>query len=46
MAGASEEPTEAQLQQWLDANSDAYGLPERRAIRQVLANADKRGRIR
>jgi parvulin-like peptidyl-prolyl isomerase len=41
--GASEEPTEAQLQQWLDANSDQYRLPERRAIRHVLASADKRG---
>ena len=41
--GASEAPTEAQLQQWLDANPDAYRLPERRAIRHVLASADKRG---
>ncbi|HEX5005543.1 MAG TPA: peptidylprolyl isomerase, partial [Hyphomonadaceae bacterium] len=40
---ASEEPTEEQLQQWLDANPDAYRLPERRSIRQVLASADKRG---
>jgi hypothetical protein len=40
---ASEEPTEAQLQQWLDANPDPYRLPERRAIRHVLASADKRG---
>jgi hypothetical protein len=41
--GASEAPTEAQLQKWLDANPDAYRLPERRAIRHVLASADKRG---
>lgn len=41
--GASEEPTEAQLQQWMDANPDQYRLPERRAIRHVLASADKRG---
>lgn len=41
--GASEEPTEAELQQWLDANPDLYRLPERRAIRHVLASADKRG---
>ncbi len=41
--GASEEPTEAQLQQWMDANPDVYRLPERRAIRHVLASADKRG---
>ena len=40
---ASEEPTEVQLQQWLDANPDAYRLPERRAVRQVLASADRRG---
>jgi hypothetical protein len=40
---ASEEPTEAQLQQWLDANPDAYRLTERRALRHVLAGADKRG---
>jgi len=41
--GASEEPTEAQLQLWMDANPDIYRLPERRAIRHVLASADKRG---
>lgn len=40
---ASEEPAEADLQQWLDANPDRYRLPERRALRQVLSSADKRG---
>jgi hypothetical protein len=42
-ASASEEPTEVQLQSWLAENADRYRLPERRAIRQVLASADKRG---
>lgn len=41
--GAGEEPTEAQLQQWLADRADGYRLPERRAIRQVLASGDKRG---
>ncbi len=41
--GASEEPTDAQLQQWLGDHADGYRLPERRAIRQVLASTDKRG---
>ena len=40
---ANEEPTEADLQQWLDANADLYRVPERRAIRQVMASADRRG---
>jgi parvulin-like peptidyl-prolyl isomerase len=42
-ADASEEPTEDQLRTWLTENADRYSLPERRAIRQVLASADKRG---
>jgi hypothetical protein len=41
--GASEDPTGVQLQQWMDDNPDAYRLPERRALRHVLASADKRG---
>lgn len=40
---ASDEPTEADLQQWLDANADLYRVPERRAIRQVMASVDRRG---
>lgn len=40
---ASSEPTDADLQQWLDANADLYRMPERRAIRQVMAGADRRG---
>jgi len=42
-AGAGVEPTEADLQAQLIAHPDTYRLPERRAIRQVLASADKRG---
>ena len=42
-ATASEAPTEGQLQGWLAENADRYRLPERRAIRQVLASADRRG---
>jgi len=40
---ASSEPTDADLQQWLDANAELYRVPERRAIRQVTASADRRG---
>lgn len=40
---ASESPTDAQLQARLDANPDMYRQPERRALRQVLLSADKRG---
>ncbi len=42
-ADASEEPTEAQLQSWLTEHAEQYRLPERRAIRQVLASIDQRG---
>jgi hypothetical protein len=42
-ADASEEPSEAQLEHWLKTHTDQYHLPERRAIRQVLASSDKRG---
>ncbi len=40
---ASEEPSDAELQAWLTEHAADYVLPERRAIRQVLANADHRG---
>jgi hypothetical protein len=40
---ASEAPTEADLRQWLQANTDLYRVPERRAIRQVMSSADRRG---
>jgi parvulin-like peptidyl-prolyl isomerase len=36
-------PTDAQLQSWLEAHAADYQLPERRALRQILASADKRG---
>lgn len=40
---ASVEPTQAELQAWLDTHPDDYRLPERRALRQILFSADKRG---
>jgi len=40
---ASSEPTDIDLQRWLEANVDLYRVPERRAIRQVMASADRRG---
>jgi hypothetical protein len=42
-ADSSEEPSEAQLEEWLKTHGDQYRLPERRSIRQVLASGDKRG---
>jgi hypothetical protein len=42
-ANASEEPAEADLKAWLASHAPDYRLPERRAIRQVLLAADKRG---
>jgi len=42
-ASASAEPAEADLQALLNSHADTYRLPERRAIRQALASADKRG---
>lgn len=40
---ASDQPTQAEMQAWLDKHADQYHLPERRAFRQVLFSADKRG---
>ena len=40
---ASDQPTQAEMQAWLDKHADQYHLPERRAFRQVLVSADKRG---
>jgi hypothetical protein len=42
-ATASEDPSEAELQTWLSDHAGDYRLPERRAIRQVLLAADRRG---
>ena len=42
-ATASEEPSEAELGAWLADRAEDYRLPERRAVRQVLASADRRG---
>jgi hypothetical protein len=42
-ADASEEPSDADLAAWLKAHVDDYRLPARVAIRQVLANGDRRG---
>ena len=41
--GASDRPPLAEQQAWLDAHPNRYRLPERRALRQVLLSADKRG---
>lgn len=40
---ASEAPSEADLQAWLDAHPEKFRMPERRALRQVLLSTDKRG---
>ncbi len=40
---ASETPSESDLQAWLDAHPEKFRMPERRALRQVLLSADKRG---
>lgn len=40
---ASDQPTQADMQAWLDQHPEQYHLPERRAFRQVLLSADKRG---
>lgn len=42
-AAASDPPTQAEMQAFLDANPERYRLPERRALRLVLFSADKRG---
>ncbi|MDP3738485.1 MAG: peptidylprolyl isomerase, partial [Hyphomonadaceae bacterium] len=42
-ASASDQPSDAELQAWLEVHAEDYRLPERRAIRQVLASGDKRG---
>ena len=40
---ATQEPTDDELQDLLDAAPDKYRHPERRALRHVLASQDKRG---
>ena len=40
---ASEEPTQAQLQAWMDPHPGQYHLPERRALRQIVLSTDRRG---
>ena len=42
-SAASDQPTQAEMQAWLDQHPERYHLPERRAFRQVLLSADKRG---
>lgn len=42
-SAANEEPTQADMQAWLDTHKQDYALPERRALRQVLLSTDKRG---
>ncbi len=42
-ASSSAEPTETELAAWLAEHAVAYRLPERRAMRQVLASSDRRG---
>lgn len=40
---AVDEPTEADLVDWLAAHPDRYQRPERRALMQALASGDRRG---
>lgn len=42
-ADASAEPSDAQLEAWLQVHMADYRLPARIAFRQVLASSDKRG---
>ena len=41
--GASVEPTDADLQAWIDAHPERYAAPPRRAYEQVYVSTDKRG---
>jgi len=40
---ATDAPTQADLQSWLDMHPERFRLPERRALQQVLISSDKRG---
>jgi hypothetical protein len=40
---ATDAPSEADLQAWLEAHPERFRLPERRALQQVLISSDKRG---
>lgn len=40
---ASEAPSDAELQAWLEAHPERFRMPERRSLRQVLLSGDRRG---